>query len=125
MHKQIRTKPSKSPADLREFLAVLEAKGVNIEAAGGGEVEHGGEFAFAVEHHKEDSAKEILEKAGYEPRIVDVDHCALDNRPGALLECVAKVAEKNARLGRVIRDISVGVPDKDKRIQVQIYSEAP
>lgn len=125
MHKQIRTQPAKSPADLGAFLAVLKAGNVNIEAAGGGDVEHGGEFVFAVKHGQENHAAQVLTDAGYHPRIVDVDHCELDHKPGALLDCVAGVKAKNAGLGRVIRDISIGVPDAQGRIQVQIYSEAP
>lgn len=124
MHLQIRSEPTRSPADLRAFLAVLERAGVNIEAAGGSDVERGGEFAFAVAHGREQDAVERLEAEGYRPRIVEVDACWMTNNPGQLLACVAKVAQKNARSGRVIRDIAIGVPDGQGRIPVQIYSEA-
>jgi hypothetical protein len=123
MHQQIRTVPAKSPPDLRAFLAVLEKAGVNIEAAGGGDVERGGEFAIAVAHGAEDHAMAVLRRAGYQPRLVDVDNYALANSPGQLLASVAEVAAKNAQSGLVIRDVSIGVPDDEGRIQVQIYSE--
>jgi len=125
MHQQIRTVPAKSTPDLRAFLAVLEKARVNIEAAGGGDVERGGEFAIAVAHEASNHAMTVLRKAGYKPRLVDVDRYALANSPGQLLASVAEVAAKNAKSGLVIRDVSIGVPDDEGRIQVQIYSEAP
>ena len=49
MHKQqLRGLAEQSPADLAAYLAVLAEQGINIIAAGGGDVENGGEFAFAV-----------------------------------------------------------------------------
>jgi hypothetical protein len=37
---------------------------------------------------------------------------------------VARVSSVNAAAGRVIKDISIGVPDANGQIPVQIYSEA-
>ena len=129
MHLQIRTTPATSPADLRAFLAVLEAAHINIEAAGGSDVEKGGEFAFAVEHGKEAAAMTALREKGYAPRLVDHDHGledgSLADSPGELLRFIEKVAAKNAASGLVIKDVSIGVPDRDGRIQVQAYSEKP
>ena len=91
MHQQIRTVPAQSPADLAELLRVLKEHGVNIVAAGGGQVENGGEFAFAVAHGEEAAALRVLEDEGYHPRLVDVEHEVLDNQPGELHRFVARV----------------------------------
>ncbi len=125
MHQQIRTVPATSPPDMMAFLTALREADINIEAAGGGSVEHGGEFAFAVAHGEEERAMRALVAVGYHPRLVEVHHCALGNEPGQLLACLAVVAEENASTGRRIRDISIGVPDDEGRTQVQIYSDAP
>jgi hypothetical protein len=122
MHMQIRATPAKSPTSLVEFLTVLQ--GINIVAAGGSNIEQGGEFAFAVEHGQECDAMALLADAGYRPTLVKVDTCPLDNVPGALLACVTRVTNQNAAAGRVIKDISIGVPDANGQIQVQIYSES-
>jgi hypothetical protein len=125
VHKQqLRVEPTKSPADLAALLDVLREADINILAAGGSDVEHGGQFAFAVEHGMEERAKEVLEKADYRPRIVEIDYCPMSNTPGALHECIERVARTNRESGKAIRDILVGVvPDEDGRIQVQVYSE--
>ena len=123
MHQQIRTVPAKSPANLQEFLQVLVDAGINIEAAGGSNIEQGGEFAFAVAHGQEEGALIALKHEGYAPRLVDVTYCALTNEPGQLLACITGVTTNNNEHGRVIKDIVVGVPDDDGRIQVQVYSE--
>jgi hypothetical protein len=124
MHQQIRTVPKLSPPDLEAFLTVLADAGINIEAAGGSDVEQGGEFAFAVAHGQERDAMAVLEAAGYLPRLVDVQLCALTDEPGQLLACITEARALNASTGMVIKDISIGRPDADGRIQVQIYSEA-
>jgi hypothetical protein len=130
MHLQIRSTPALSPADLARFLTVLADAGINLASAGGSNIESGGEFAFAVAHDEGDdediafeNAMAVLRDAGYNPRLVKVDHSELANEPGQLLEFVKSVSETNTRLGRSIRDIAVGVPDPDGRIVVQIYSE--
>jgi hypothetical protein len=122
MHLQIRSMPARSPADLAEFLTVLLEQDVNIESAGGHDIEDGGEFVFSVAHGEEDSVMSILQDAGYHPRLVEVTVCALDDTPGQLLECITGVSQENQVTGRRIRDITVGVPDADGRIQVQVYS---
>lgn len=127
MHQQIRTVPAASPADLAKFLDVLAKGGVNIVAAGGGDVEKGGEFAFAVAHGEEQHAIDVLKKAKYHPELVDVDHDFLDDTPGELHRFIVRVAADNKAKGRVIKDVSVGavvtddVPEKGK-IPVQAYS---
>ena len=131
MHKQIRVVPAKSPADLKAFLEVLAA--INIKAAGGSNVEQGGEFAFAVEHGQEADAIGLLTAAGYQPRELDdaaenedgsvLTTCTMSDQPGELLACVTSVTDANQAAGRVIKDISIGMPDATTgRIPVQIYS---
>lgn len=124
MHQQIRTTPARSPANLAELLAVLADAGINIEAAGGGDVEQGGEFALAVAHGQEEAALAVLRGERYKPRLVDVHHCLLANKPGELLRCITEAATANVSRGYSIKDIAVGVPDRKGRIQVQVYSEA-
>ena len=123
MHQQIRTPPTHSPADLRAFLAVLKEENINIVSAGGSDIESGGEFAFSVADGHEDYVIALLLEAGYNPRTVDVDHFVVTDKPGELLACVTEVAAKNARLGRVIKDLAIGVDEKGG-IVVQVYSEA-
>ena len=125
MHLQIRTKPAMSPADLKAFLAVLKDQGINIEAAGGSDVEKGGEFAFAVRHGMARKAMRALRAAGYRPRLVTVDHDRLSNKPGELLRFVERVAAQNQQSGRVIKDVSLGVPNRKGEVAVQVYSEKP
>jgi hypothetical protein len=124
MHLQIRATPAKSPASLVDFLEVLAREGINIEAAGGSNLEQGGEFAFAVAHDQECAAMTALATAGYRPTLVAVETCMMQNAPGALLACVARVTELNAASGRVIKDIAIGAPDANGLIPVQVYSEA-
>jgi hypothetical protein len=128
MHLQIRCVPAASPADLKAFLQVLADNDVNIIAAGGSNVESGGEFAFAVDDEDPDEVKRVtalLTAKGYSPRVVDVHYCWLTNEPGQLLSCVTEATVKNADRGVVIRDVSIGVPGADGRILVQIYSDVP
>jgi hypothetical protein len=126
MHQQIRLLvPAKSPPNLGDVLQVVADAGINILAVGGSDHEDGGEFGFGVEHDDLPAAKKALEDARYRPRIVDVKLCLLDNQAGALLACVQEARAENQPSGKVIRDIAVGVPDKDGKIQVQIYSEKP
>jgi hypothetical protein len=123
MHLQIRTKPALSPPDLAAFLTVLAENEVNMLSAGGCDIEAGGEFIFSVEHDTERDVMAILERAGYEPQLVEVEVCAVADEPGQLLECITAIREQNVLAGRVIRDITVGVPDADGRLQVQVYSD--
>lgn len=133
MHKQIRVVPARSPADLQAFLEVLAAARINIDAAGGSNLEQGGEFAFAVTDGQEVDAIAVLRDAGYQPRELDdavetearefFTTCWMTDEPGQLLACVASVTTANAGSGRVIKDLSIGKPRADGMIPVQIYSE--
>lgn len=128
VHLQIRSVPKASPPDLERFLGVLAEAEVNLLAAGGGNLELGGEFAFAPAHDHVDRAVAALKKAEYTFRILDAEQgdfqlCWLANEPGALHACIARVSEENLAAGRVIADVLVGVePDEEGRIPVQVYS---
>jgi len=125
MHQQIRLAvPADSPPNLEKVLQVLEDEGINIIAVGGSNVEHGGEFSFAVDHEKQDAALEVLRGARLRPRLVEVTVCLLENRPGALRDCITS-ANRGHRPDRLIRDIAVGVPDADGRTPVQLYFDSP
>ncbi len=128
MHQQIRTVPARSPADLLIFLEVLANAGINMQSAGGSNLEEGGEFAFTVDHGQEQEAIDVLLSEGFRPELVEVDTFTVEvDGPGKLLEAVAQVRSLNNATGRVIRDITMGAPSPDGRtVEVQIYSvEAP
>ena len=127
MHQQIRTAPTTSAADIEKLLRRLAAAKVNIAAAGGSDVEFGGEFAFAVDHGSEGAAEEVLTKFKYPYRVIadgdpSLTVCWMENKPGELHRCISGVSEANLQSGRIIRDMIIGVPDGD-RVPVQIYSE--
>jgi hypothetical protein len=128
MHKQFRLVPASSPPDVEKLLRRIKDAGVNLAGAGGSNVEFGGEFAFAVDDGQEDDTERVLKQHGYRYRLFDHDDhpeltvCWIENRPGALHECVAGVAAANLEKGRIIRDILVGI-DGDKGIAAQVFSE--
>jgi hypothetical protein len=125
MHQQIRLAvPASSPPSLEKVLQVLEDAGINIIAVGGSNVEHGGEFGFAVDHDQQEAALKVLADARLRAHLVDVTLCLLENRPGALRDCITN-ANQGHRPGRLIRDIAVGIPDADGRVPVQIYFDGP
>ena len=132
MHAQGQAKPARSPADLAAFLEVLAANNLNIELAGGSDVELGGEFVFAFEHDPGDNgpydlAVEKLEAEGYTVNIVDSDvddHLRtyeIINEPGRLLEAVQDATDHNGQI-RAIKTVSVGTPTVDGLIRIHIYS---
>jgi hypothetical protein len=126
MHQQIRVVvPISSPPNLATVLEVLERARINIVAVGGSNVEHGGEFGFAVDHAQQIAAEEALQKAHIRHRVVDVEECVVENRPGALLECVRDANQRHRPSGRFIRDIAIGIPDVNGRVMVQIFYEGP
>lgn len=130
MHMQIRATPATSAADIEKLLRLFaEAQPeVNLVAAGGGDLEFGGEFAFAVPHDQEEQALEILRRHRYPHRTLVVDRdpqlqlCQISNRPGELHRCIAGVARENLEKGRIIRDVVIGAPEGDL-YPVHVYSE--
>ena len=128
MHMQLRVLAVASPPDLEKLLGRLAEAGVNLGGAGGSNVEFGGEFAFGVKDGDEDKAIEVLERHHYPYRLFEfkvnpeLTVCWLEDKPGALHECIAGVAAANLESGRIIRDVLVGVAE-DQGIPVQIFSE--
>lgn len=130
MHMQIRTTPATSPADIEKLLRLFAEADpeINLVAAGGGNLEFGGEFAFAVQHGQEDQALEILRKHRYPHRTLEVGQdphlalCEISNKPGELHKCIAGVARENLEKGRIIRDVVIGAPEGDL-YPVHVYSE--
>jgi hypothetical protein len=124
MHLQIRAVPAKSPPNLAEFLKVLADAKVNLIAAGGGFLESGGEFVFAVEDGEEDKAMAAL-VPDYKPRLVTPKRCLLTDEPGQLLGCINDAIAANAGTKRVVKDILVGANREDGFVVVQVWSEEP
>jgi hypothetical protein len=70
MHIQARAQPSRSPADLAEFLGFMSDASqtdgpINIEGVTGSAVEHGGHLVFVVAHGREADCNRVLRDAGY------------------------------------------------------------
>jgi len=133
MHLQMRTAPVSSPPDVELLLRRLKDEGVDLQAVGGSNVEFGGEIAIVPKDEDEDKARATLLKFHYPFREilvaddVGLDLCEVGDSVGGLHGCLKNVAQKNLERGRIIRDITVGVPDDDQRsrgvIPVHIYSE--
>jgi hypothetical protein len=127
MHQQIRTAPTTSPADIEKLLKRLKDADVNIAAAGGGNLEFGGQFAFAVHDGMEEAAIRVLEQHGYKYDVIKEDDprltiCLMKDEVGELHRCIQGVSEANLKSGRIIRDLIIGAPDGNK-VPVQIFSE--
>jgi hypothetical protein len=128
MHQQIRLIPTASPPDIERVLVVLAEAGVNILAAGGGDLELGGEFAFAPREDQGEVAMKALTDAQYAPRLLEAEKgdyklCWLENVPDQLRKCISDVAAQNVASGKVIKDVLVGVERNERNeVPVQVYS---
>ena len=132
MHQQVRTSTKKTGSSsdgpgamadsggLVDILRVLEDAGINLRSAGGRDLDDGGEFAFAVEHHakgKENATREavdLLIREGYEAREVEVRDCYVTDVPGALRKCIEEAESQGP-----VYEIFVGTPE-DGKIPLQI-----
>jgi len=110
---------------LEEILRVLEDHDINVRSAGGGRIELGGEFGFAVgrdgdKNHEQatEAAVAALKREGFDAHMVDVRTRDLDDSPGALRAFVAEISAD----GLLIEEIAVGTPTRAGRIPVQIYT---
>jgi hypothetical protein len=131
MHQQVRTTTTRKEgpgadtarSGLVELLEVLEKAGVNMQAAGGSELDGGGEFVFSVHHGDEDpdgptqDAIAALEKASYEPYVAEPHVCEVNDEPGELLRCIRKIRDKGAQ----IAEIHVGTAEGG-RVPVQVVT---
>jgi hypothetical protein len=132
MHLQVRFVPRSSAADVEKALRKVKNAGINLVAIGGSDLEFGGELALVPEHGQEKALLTAL--ATYNPRLLDSDDpesglklCIVGHHSGGLHDCLASTASLNVSSGRIIRDITIGVPDADQQgrneVPVQIYSE--
>jgi hypothetical protein len=134
MHQQVRTSTKKTGSGsagpgameaeggLVDILEILLRAGVNLRAAGGRDLDRGGEFVFAV-HHGQDNddrpgeeAAALLRDERYRARAVYVHHCLVNDEPGSLLRCIQ---ETEATEGPVY-EIFVGTANADGQIPLQI-----
>jgi len=133
MHQQVRTSTKKQPSSdgpgamadqggLVDILETLLRAGVNLRAAGGRDLDRGGDFVFAV-HHGQDNddqpgedAAALLRDNDYKARAVYVHHCLVNDEPGSLLRCIQ---ETEASEGPVY-EIFVGTSNADGQIPLQI-----
>ena len=107
------------------ILELLAGQGFNLRSAGGGRIELGGEFAFAVDKRDNDddhraateAAVAALNDAGIDAHMVEVQVRYLADEPGALRDFVRDVSSQ----GLLIEEIAVGTPE-DGQIPVQIYT---
>jgi hypothetical protein len=127
MHQQIRTSAKTSAADIEKLLKRLKDADVNIAGAGGGNLEFGGEFAFAVHDGMEAAAIRVLKEHGYKYEVIEegdprLTVCWMKDEVGELHRCIQGVSEANLKSGRIIRDLIIGAPENNK-VPVQIFSE--
>ncbi len=131
MHMQIRLHPKASAPNVAKLLAFLAEKQVNLTGVGGSDVEFGGEFAFSVKDEEAEDVLKLLHDNHYrDARLLNADDptcgltlCEVENRAGALSECLASASTDNLGNGRIIRDLLIQVPSDNGKVPVQIYSE--
>jgi hypothetical protein len=110
---------------LVEMLTVLKNAGFNLRAAGGSQIEFGGEFSFWVdgrsdsENHDEaaHAARDLLDGEGWPAQVFEVRAKHLSDESGTLLDFVREITNE----GLMIQDIQVGTKDH-KGIPVQIFT---
>ena len=138
MHQQVRTSTkktgSRSPgpgamADeggLVDILQILVDNGVNLQSAGGRDLDEGGDFVFAVHHDDGDDAPgekvaALLKEHGYgSARALRAHSCSVADEPGGLLGCIEKIEASDGP----VYEIFVGTPDADGGIPVQLTTRA-
>ena len=134
MHQQVRTTSTKSGSGspgpgamadkggIVDILHILVDAGVNLQSAGGRDLDRGGDFVFSVHHEGDDDgpaeeAAALLREHGYgDARVVHAHTCSVADEPGGLLGCIERI---EASAGPVY-EIFVGTPDADGGIPVQI-----
>ena len=132
MHQAVRTSTTKSGGSgpgaawdrgsLVDILQILSDNGVNLQSAGGRDLDRGGELVFAVHHEDGDdgaseAAANLLKEHGYgSARAVPAYYCSVADEPGGLLGCIQKFQAD----GQEVYEIFVGTPDADGGIAVQL-----
>lgn len=135
MHQQVRTSTRKrqgsdGPGAMEapqggvvDILEILYKADINLRAAGGRDLDRGGEFVFAVDHGEDnddqpgEDAAALLNEHGYRARPLYVHHCLVDNKPGSLLNCIK---ETEAAEGQPVFEIFVGAASAGDQIPIQI-----
>jgi hypothetical protein len=125
MHQQVRTSPTRTGgpgADaerggVTEILRILRDAEVNLQTAGGRDLDRKGEFVFAVHHGEDDpdrpgeEAAELLRQNGFtDARTVKARFCDVQDEPGGLHGCIERI---EAEEGEPIYEIFVGTPEDD------------
>jgi hypothetical protein len=141
MHQQVRMSTKKtgsgSPGpgakwddegSLEDILTILRDADVgldlNLQAAGGRDLDEGGEFVFAVHHGGKDddqyaqAAVKLLEDEGYAPRVVSVHLCVVSDERGNLLDCIQDARERQGP----VYEIFVGTKGDYDGIPLQVTS---
>ena len=133
MHQQVRTSTTKTgsgsagpgaKADeggVGDILQVLVDARVNLQSAGGCDLDQRGDFVFAVHHDGDDDrpnqeAARLLREQGYRARVVNVHHCYVNDEPGGLLGCIRKIEAADGP----VSEIFVGTPNSEGEIPVQL-----
>jgi hypothetical protein len=110
----------------RDLLDFLAEERFNIRGASGHRIEFGGEFTFWVAKRDDDDDHEqatekaaaLLRDKGFDARVVEVSVRVLDDTPGSLRDFVREISGNDLW----IEEITVGTPDSDGRIPVQIFT---
>jgi hypothetical protein len=133
MHQQVRTTTTKSGSGspgpgamadeggIADILHILVDAGVNLQSAGGRDLDRDGDFVFSVHHEGEDEgpaeeAARLLQEQGYGARTIHAHTCSVADEPGGLLGCIERIE----RTDGAVYEIFVGTPDADGGIPVQI-----
>ncbi|HKG57987.1 MAG TPA: hypothetical protein VKA85_12135 [Candidatus Limnocylindrales bacterium] len=117
------------PFEVREgallgLLELLADERYNLRMAGGAGIETGGEFTFAVdddrdgdvdEHRAQQCAAMLREKGYKRVRVVEPYMCEVDDRVGALRDCLKELRSA----GRQIDEIFVGTP-REGKVPIQV-----
>ncbi len=106
------------PGSLVDLLDELTDEGYQLRMVGGSGVESTGAFVFAIEdddqHSKTAECATFLQGRGYRGvRVVEPELCEVEDRPGALADCLRKFQD------RQIHELFVGTP-RDGLVPVQI-----
>ena len=120
MHQQVRTSPTRTGgpgADaerggITEILRILRDADVNLQTAGGRDLDRNGEFVIAVHHDDDDpdgpgeAAAELLRSSGFkDAHTVKIRNCDVRDEPGGLLGCIERIQTEE---GEPIYEIFIG-----------------
>ena len=69
----------------------------------------------------DEKARNILNGEGYEAEVFQVRYCVLEDREGALLECIESTA---AEMKEPVIEVHVLTAEPDRRVPVQIVTRS-